>query len=202
MPMDCARTRFFLNAYLDGELSESDRLDVASHIGRCARCALRLESFRRIRTLLKDRSPRECAPVELRKRIAQRRGPARAWRRIWRPVVGATALCLLVIPVVADSLTKPAPEGPSDNSVLSEQPVRRVMRGRMFCLRCALEGRIGDVAPADESSSHLAAFRSDDGEVWILLNRDACPDSFPEGDVAMKGEFFRASHLVAAESIH
>jgi anti-sigma factor (TIGR02949 family) len=201
MPMDCARTRFFLNAYLDGELSESDRLDVASHIGRCARCALRLESFRRIRTLLKDRSPRECAPVELRKRIAQRRGPARAWRRIWRPVVGATALCLLVIPVVADSLTKPAPEGTSDNSVLSEQPVRRVMRGRMFCLRCALEGRIGDAALADESSSHLAAFRSDDGNVWILLNRDACPDSFPEGDVAMKGEFFRASHLVAAESI-
>lgn len=201
MPMDCARTRFFLNAYLDGELSESDRLDVASHISRCPRCGLRLESFRRIRALLKDRSPRDCAPIELRRRIAQRRGPARAWRRVWRPVLGATALCLLVIPVVADSLSRPAPEEAADTSVLSEQPVQRVMRGRMFCLRCALEGRIADAALSDESSSHLAAFRSDDGEIWILLNRDACPDSFPEGDVAMKGEFFRSSHLVAAESI-
>jgi anti-sigma factor (TIGR02949 family) len=199
MPMDCARTRFFLNAYLDGELSESDRLDVAAHVARCPRCGLRLESFRRIRSLLKDRSPRDCAPVELRKRIAQRRGPARAWRRLWRPVVGATALCLLVIPVVADSLTKPTPEDGS--SVLSEQPVQRVMRGRIFCLRCALEDRLADPEPAEGSASHLAAFRSDDGEVWILLNRDACPDSFPEGDIAMKGEFFRASHLVAAESI-
>jgi hypothetical protein len=33
------------------------------------------------------------------------------------------------------------------------------------------------------------------------LNREACPDSYPEGDVAMTGEFFPASHLVAAESI-
>jgi mycothiol system anti-sigma-R factor len=193
--MDCARTRFFLNAYLDGELSEGDRFEVAGHLSRCERCALRLESFRRIRSLLKDRSPRDCAPVELRKRIAQRRGPARAWRRVWRPVVGATALCLLVIPVVADSLTKPAPGAPA----LSEQPVERVVRGRFFCLRCALQPKIG--VPEATGSPHLAAFRAEDGQVWILLNREACPDSFPEGDVAMTGEFFPASHLVAAESI-
>ncbi len=193
--MDCARTRFFLNAYLDGELSESDRFEVAAHLARCERCALRLESFRRIRSLLKDRSPRDCAPVELRKRIAQRRGPARAWRRVWRPVVGATALCLLVIPVVADSLTKPAPGTP----MLSEQPVERIVRGRFFCLRCALQPKL-DV-PRSSGSPHLAAFRDEDGQVWILLNREACPDSFPEGDVAMTGEFFPSSHLVAAESI-
>lgn len=194
--MDCARTRFFLNAYLDGELSESDRLDVASHLAHCERCALRLESFRRIRTLLKDRSPRDCAPVELRKRIALRRGPSRPWRRVWRPVVGATALCLLVIPVVADSVTKTAP----GSAILSEQPVERVVRGRFFCLRCEIEKRVALPKPAG-SSPHLAAFRAEDGQVWILLNRDACPDSFPEGEVAMTGEFFPASHLVAAESI-
>src|SRR5512142_1123826 len=193
--MDCARTRFFLNAYLDGELSECDRFEVAGHLARCERCALRLESYRRIRALLKDRSPRDCAPVELRKRIAQRRGPARAWRRVWRPVVGATALCLLVIPVVADSLTKPAPGAP----VLAEQPVERVVRGKIFCLRCALQPKLA--IPETKGSPHLAAFRAEDGQVWILLNREACPDSFPEGDVAMTGEFFPASHLVAAESI-
>jgi anti-sigma factor (TIGR02949 family) len=196
--MDCARTRFFLNAYLDGELSEGDRLDVATHLSRCERCSARLESFRRIRAILKDRSPRDCAPIELRRRIAQRRrSPSRAWRRVWRPVVGATALCLLVIPVVADSLTRPAP----GTTVLSEQPVERIMRGRVFCLRCALAQKLGIPEPPEGSSPHLAAFRSEDGEVWILLNRDACPDSFPEGDVAMTGEFFPASHLVAAESI-
>lgn len=193
--MDCARTRFFLNAYLDGELSECDRLDVAGHIARCERCALRLESFRRIRSLLKDRTPRDCAPVELRKRIAQRRGPARAWRRIWRPVVGAAALCLLVIPVVADSLTKPSP-GVSEPS---DQPVERVVRGRFFCLRCALQPELA--VPMASGAPHLTAFRAEDGQVWILLNREACPDSYPEGDVAMTGEFFPASHLVAAESI-
>lgn len=195
--MDCARTRFFLNAYLDGELSECDRLDVAGHLARCERCSLRLESFRRIRSLLKDRSPRDCAPVELRRRIAQRRGPARAWRRVWRPVVGATALCLLVIPVVADSLTKPAP----GSAVLSEQPVERVVRGRFFCLRCALQPKLAIPAKSGTGTPHLAAFRSEDGQVWILLNRDACPDSFPEGSVDVTGEFFPSSHLVAAESI-
>jgi len=195
--MDCARTRFFLNAYLDGELPESDRVDVASHLFRCERCALRLESFRNVRALLKDRSPRACAPVELRKRIALRRSPSRAWRRVWRPVVGVTALCLLVIPVVADSLTKNPQEA---REAVPDNPVQRVVRGRFFCLRCELEKRVVIPAAAD-SSPHLAAFRAADGQVWILLNREACPDSFPEGDVAMTGEFFPASHLVAAESI-
>jgi hypothetical protein len=110
-------------------------------------------------------------------------------------VFGATALCLLVIPVVADSLTRPS----SGSAVLSEQPVERVVRGRFFCLRCALQPKLE--VPQASGSPHLAAFRDEDGQVWVLLNREACPDSFPEGEVAMTGEFFPSSHLVAAESI-
>jgi anti-sigma factor (TIGR02949 family) len=194
--MDCARTRFFLNAYLDGELAECDRLHVAQHLARCERCAVRLDSFRRVRTILKDRSPRDPAPEDLRRRLARMRVPVR--RSAWRPVTAAVALCLLVIPVVADSVSR----APVERDALKEIPVERVERGRMFCLRCALARRGGAAAnPATDSKPHLAAFRSDDGEIWILLNREACPESFPTGEVAMTGRYFPSSHVVAAESI-
>ena len=193
--MDCARTRFFLNAYLDGELAESDRRQVAAHLARCERCAVRLDSFRRVRTILKDRSPRQPAPADLRRRIARMQPPSK--RSAWRPAAAAVALCLLVIPVVADSISR----SPVDRDALREKPVERVLRGRIFCLRCALAGQASLAPPPGKSKPHLAAFRADDGEVWILLNREACPESYPTGEVAMAGRYFPSSHVVAAESI-
>ncbi|MGH9443003.1 MAG: anti-sigma factor family protein [Thermoanaerobaculia bacterium] len=193
--MDCARTRFFLNAYLDGELAECDRRQVAQHLSRCERCAARLDSFRRVRAILKDRSPRQTAPADLRRRIARMQLPSK--RRAWRPAAAAAALCLLVIPVVADSISR----SPGERDVLKEKPVERVLHGRIFCLRCALSGS-ADLPPASkETRPHLAAFRDDDGQVWILLNREACPESYPTGEVAMAGRYFPSSHVVAAESI-
>ena len=194
--MDCAKTRFFLNAYLDGELAECDRLHVAQHLARCERCAVRLDSFRRVRAILKDRSPRDAAPEDLRRRLARMRAPVR--RSAWRPAAAAVALCLLVIPVVADSVSR----SPVERDVLKEEPVERVVRGKLFCLRCALQQRAAVATdPESDGRPHLAAFRSDDGQVWILLNREACPENFPTGEVAMTGRYFPASHVVAAESI-
>ncbi len=193
--MDCARTRFFLNAYLDGELAECDRLHVAQHLARCERCAVRLDSFRRVRAILKDRTPRDAAPADLRRRLARMRAPSK--RRAWRPAAAAVALCLLVIPVVADSVSR----SPAGRDALQEMPIERVVRGRLFCLRCELARRGAPEPPAAGTKPHLAAFRSDDGQVWILLNREACPESFPAGEVAMTGRYFPASHVVAAESI-
>jgi mycothiol system anti-sigma-R factor len=198
--MDCAKTRFFLNAFLDGELDAQDRRDVACHLSRCPRCAARLESFRRLRALVKDCSPRASAPVDLRRRIAERRSRSRAWRRFWRPAVGAAALSLLVIPVVADSLTRP----PSPAPMLSESPVEKSVRGHLFCLRCALKAKLGPAAAtaaADPSAPHLAAFRAEDGEIWIVLNRDACPEALPKAEVDVRGRYFDSSHLLAAEEI-
>ena len=196
--MDCARTRFLLNPFLDGELSGLDRKEVAAHLARCPRCASRLESFRRLRTILKESSPRQQAPAELCRRIAQRQAPVRGWRRAIRPLVSAMALSLLVLPVVADSPSHPF----SEESLMSERPVERTVHGRFFCLQCALKHRLAGTAAAAARtpSPHLAAFRSDQGEVWILLNGDMCPDSLPRREVDVAGRFFDSSHLMAAES--
>lgn len=198
--MDCARTRFLLNPFLDGELSDHDRKDVAAHLFRCPRCSSRLESFRRLRTILKESSPRQPAPAELCRRIAERQAPVRGWRRALRPVASAFALSLLVLPVVADSPAHPL----SEANLISETPVERTVHGRFFCLQCALRNQLAgtSAAAARTPIPHLAAFRSDEGEVWILLNGDACPDSLPKREVAVAGRFFESSHLLAAESYH
>jgi anti-sigma factor RsiW len=195
--MDCARIRFLLNAYLDGEVSDAQRRQVFGHLSRCRRCALRLESFERVRSIVKDRSERRRAPADLCRRIAERRGPGRSFRRVWRPIIGAAAISLFVIPVVADSVPRPRSE-----VRLPGRPVERVERGRIFCLGCALRaGSRISVEPPGGASAHLAAFQGEDGKVWILLNREICPDTFPAREVAMAGRFFESAHVVAAESL-
>lgn len=199
--MDCAKTRFFLNAYLDGELPEPDRREVSDHLARCPRCGHRLESFRRVRAILKDSSHRASAPVDLRRRIAERRVPVKGWRRNLWPVITAAALSLLVLPVVADSLIPPKPS--AAEAVFGGTPVERVVHGHFFCLRCELSQKFGLAPPNRRSaqSPYLAAFRSDSGTVWILLNRDACPRTLPKCAVSVTGHFFDAGHLLDAENI-
>jgi hypothetical protein len=44
-PMSCAEARPYLSAYVDGELAEPLRAQVARHISGCAECAARAESY-------------------------------------------------------------------------------------------------------------------------------------------------------------
>jgi len=84
--------------------------------------------------------------------------------------------------------------------MLSESPVERVVQGKFFCLRCALAEKLG-LPPPHSKAPHMAAFRTEDGQVWILINREACPQPMPRTEVAVTGRFFPASHLMAAESV-
>lgn len=90
-----------LSAYLDGELAPGERLAVERHLGRCPRCAARLEDLGRLRGTLRS-LPRSAPPEDgwsrLREEMAEA-PPERArpsWRpaiaRRWAPVAAAAAL--------------------------------------------------------------------------------------------------------------
>lgn len=51
-PMRCADVRPYLSAYVDGELAEPLRSQVARHVAGCAECAARAESYRATDALL------------------------------------------------------------------------------------------------------------------------------------------------------
>jgi anti-sigma factor (TIGR02949 family) len=197
--MDCATTRFLLTAFVDGEVGDFERRQIARHLAFCPRCAARLQTLSKLRALLRARGPREAVPEDLLQRIARREAPAAAaWRRWSRPGAMTVALLAFVLPVVADSgARRPTPDSP-----LSEAPVHRVVRGRFVCLPCALREQLGAPAAASDDPSHQPALRAVDGQVWILLNRPACPEELPPGEVAVSGRFFPASHLLAADNIH
>lgn len=90
-----------LSAYLDGELAPGERQAVERHLGRCPRCAARLENLGRLRGALRS-LPRSVPPEDGWIRLRERMGdaaPERArvrWRpatpRWWVPVAAMAAL--------------------------------------------------------------------------------------------------------------
>ena len=68
MSIDCEEVLRSIERFLDGELSEDVRADVAEHLGRCGPCMERAEFRRRLKALLAARCRSE-VPAELHARV-------------------------------------------------------------------------------------------------------------------------------------
>jgi anti-sigma factor (TIGR02949 family) len=68
LSIDCEEVLRSIERFLDGELSEDVRADVAEHLGRCGPCMDRAEFRRRLKALLASRCRSE-APEELFARV-------------------------------------------------------------------------------------------------------------------------------------
>jgi anti-sigma factor (TIGR02949 family) len=199
--MDCERARWLVHAFLDNELSQLESFEVSEHFERCPACAGERASAERLRDLLHRCLQKESAPIGLRRRLS-RVGSNRRRGLSFTKLLIAAGLTLLVLPVVADSGRVPF----SKAGLLSDTPVVRRMHGHFFCLRCVLDHLHPASSPQRISVAkppHVPAFQSDDGQVWILLNRDQLPTGLAsnDGEVFVSGRYFVASHLVEAQRV-
>jgi hypothetical protein len=96
--VQCDTYQLWLSAYLDGELSSSDRMALERHLDTCATCAGEMETLRGSVRLLRELTP-EDPPAELRPRIMAAIAASRAstWSRL-------AALLRLPAPAPARSL--------------------------------------------------------------------------------------------------
>jgi anti-sigma factor RsiW len=67
--MDCDNARPWLNAFVDGELDLSRRLEVEAHLQNCPACAQAVENLRAGRNALRAALPRYSAPPQLMEKI-------------------------------------------------------------------------------------------------------------------------------------
>jgi anti-sigma factor RsiW len=70
MNMDCEKIRVDIGAYLDGELSDSERSAVETHIASCGGCAKELEELRTLKNRVSG-LPRIKAPADFLARVKQ-----------------------------------------------------------------------------------------------------------------------------------
>jgi mycothiol system anti-sigma-R factor len=68
-PVDCDRAVHELSGYLDGELTEERRTQIAQHLERCAPCGAAASFEVELRAVLVDRC-HDRVPTSLRERIA------------------------------------------------------------------------------------------------------------------------------------
>jgi mycothiol system anti-sigma-R factor len=67
--MQCEEVRPRLDAYLDGELAETERALLRSHLESCPDCGLEIAALERLRDGIRQAAPDYRAPAELRSRI-------------------------------------------------------------------------------------------------------------------------------------
>ncbi len=86
--MECTRTEDILSAYLDGDLPEGERKEVAEHLRQCPRCAEEERALRETVSLLRN-LPVEKAPPGLlagvRHRIGEEKGVEPLWKKLFLP---------------------------------------------------------------------------------------------------------------------
>lgn len=101
--MSCARMETRLLGYIDGRLKESEQRDVEKHLADCAVCAVRVNEFRSVNSLLDELpviEPSAAFDVRLQARIAAEPVKQSWW--LWlgaAPRVLAAAAMLLLATV-------------------------------------------------------------------------------------------------------
>ena len=103
--MQCADCRALLDAYLDGELAERERVSVREHLAGCADCSRELASLERASSLAREHLVHYEAPDVLKARIASAiageraasSDPPSARVRSVRPWLLATAGLLIAV---------------------------------------------------------------------------------------------------------
>jgi len=83
MTMNCAEADTFLQAYVDGELADTDRQAYEAHLRTCEQCTHASRFQARFKAAVRGHLPRPPLPVGLRARIEGALAAAPAPRRPW-----------------------------------------------------------------------------------------------------------------------
>jgi anti-sigma factor RsiW len=86
-----------LDAYVDGELAESEARELAAHLAECRECTARHDALVVLRATIAARAPYHRADAALRGRLraslrAAAGGGRRPWLASWRPLAAAAML--------------------------------------------------------------------------------------------------------------
>jgi mycothiol system anti-sigma-R factor len=110
--MTCEETQELITALVDGELLDSERGSLESHLQECARCRFAVEEEQLVKQTIRNSAERIRAPGELRDKILSDRRifPEKSrtgWRdRLWpmpklaRPALAAAVILAIALPTV------------------------------------------------------------------------------------------------------
>ena len=95
--MDCARTRLWVQAYVDRELDVTSSVAVEEHLAACDACRRQHDELRRLRTAVGGSLGAVPAPAALHRRIAQQLGTSAAGERPRAPALFFVPAALLLM---------------------------------------------------------------------------------------------------------
>lgn len=115
--MECSEVKKWLSPLLDGEIEAGRRQPIREHLDRCPACQEEYQLLLEVKELVRERAPRERAPIHLRERVLKGLERERERRTsIWRkkaplrslprslPALAAAAMVLLFLGIAYYSL--------------------------------------------------------------------------------------------------
>jgi len=131
--MSCKKMEGRILGYLDGRLSESERLDAEKHLAACVACRLRVNEFRAVSGLLDELPAIEPSPAfDLRVRARVAAEPVKeswwAWLRV-SPRVAFVAPALLLAAILIGYWRPNTPTAPpidmqeADAQLMQDLPI-------------------------------------------------------------------------------
>jgi anti-sigma factor (TIGR02949 family) len=166
--MECDPARLRLDAYLDGELGERERVELREHIEGCAECGPEAAAFARLRDGIRESAPMYPAPEALRSQIrsALRRADPHASAMARGPGWLAYAASILIAVAVGSGGTFLLTGERQENTVANELIDSH--------LRSLLANHLTDVASSDKHTV----------KPWFAGRTDVAP---PGIDLAAQG---------------
>ncbi len=173
--MNCSQARFLIYAYLDRGMSVCEAEALSRHLTECGSCEARARSARGLARLLHSHLERAPAPPRLIIRLRQGPVPAVPARSTFYAT--ATAVLVMILPLVASVSERPADavSAVSQENLSVRTPskfrlVSRRLTGTLICLGCEARLEAG-LCPLPHER-HEPGFCADNGEVWRLMSPD------------------------------
>jgi hypothetical protein len=186
----CVVFRSFVCHFQAGELAEEDRIRLHEHMDRCPPCAKYLAVEEAFVQTLQSRIPRASPPEGLESRVrsallehreiapeASRKFSART---VWS--LAAAVAFLALLPFTAMMLARGAKADP-------DVPVHVVQAAQLVDEDCDRAGHSIEAQRQCRTSSHLNAWKLDDGSYWSLSTEDAMARTLVS-DAAQRGRRF------------
>jgi anti-sigma factor RsiW len=104
--MECSRIKKRLSAYLDGEVSEDERITISEHLGQCDACQKELTSLSKVVDVLGRIEEMEVPPyfmTRLKQQVRAQVKPKPFFQRIRSMVLSAATAIAVVVSILAGS---------------------------------------------------------------------------------------------------
>lgn len=212
MEKDCHYYSPLITGYIDGELESSKGKEVKAHLEECPDCNKQYLNEKKLKKLVKERTPILKAPIHLHRRIRRqllRKGDKPGfWELVhslfvYRPLTASFALAVIAFLVIFPTyqmVESPLGQFAEESNVSAEIAKNAQLRGQIICLDCEFLSQTQEKISHDPET-HRPGLKDENGKIWSFVYNNSTQDlihnqNLLKKNVVVSGTLFKKSRYI------